>query len=109
MSETLPPRAPALYVDVTPLMPIGPQGPPGGQGPEGPAGPAGPPGPAGPEGPQGPPGSTITGVMSFNNRVGAVTLSAADVDAATGLLKTGGAMTGVIGFAPDQAFDGGTF
>jgi hypothetical protein len=63
-STTLPPRAPALYVDVTPLSPLGPIGPPG---PEGPVGPAG-------------------GVATWNTRVGDVVLNSADIKAAGGML-----------------------
>jgi Collagen triple helix repeat (20 copies) len=108
MSDTTT-RPPSLYVEVTPLTPIGPQGPPGAEGPEGPAGPAGPAGPPGPDGPQGPPGQVTVGVATFNTRTGDVTLTTADVDAAGGLLKTGGTMTGEIVFTAAQRYDGGTF
>jgi hypothetical protein len=40
------------------------------------------------------------GVLSFNTRVGAITLTAADVSNATGLLRTGGAMTGNLTINP---------
>jgi hypothetical protein len=65
--------------------PVGPQGPIGPAGPEGPQGipgvigPQGPPGPTGPQGPD-------NGVVSFNTRVGAVTLTAPDITSAGGAL-----------------------
>lgn len=83
-----------------PAGPTGPTGPPGADstvpGPAGPTGPTGPAGPQGPQGIQGPPGTAASGVTSWNARTGAVTMTSTDVSNATGLLRTGGTMTGQI-------------
>ena len=87
--------------------PMGPEGPQGEQGEQGERGLQGNPGPAGPQGPIGPEGP-MTGVASFNMRVGPVTLTAADVTNAGGFLASGGYVTGAMVVQNNLRTEGGS-
>jgi hypothetical protein len=88
--------------------PMGPEGPQGETGPQGEQGLQGNPGPAGPQGPIGPEGP-MTGVASFNNRVGPVTLTTADVTNAGGFPSIGGTISGSLTVNGNIAAGGSTF